>query len=103
MSDEWNMSLDDEVTKESFVGALNMEKGIYEGSLRMFAPYYRQAAMKACSLGKDGAEPYLELAYSDVSSAFRYYLENENGGRLDELADEYIYRFIDTETMDDAA
>ena len=35
VNDEYNMSLDDEDTKASFVGALNMERGIYEESARM--------------------------------------------------------------------
>ena len=43
--DEYNMAMDDEETKASFLGALNMERGIYEESTRMYAPYYRQAAM----------------------------------------------------------
>ena len=46
MRDEYNMSMDDAQTKEAFLGALNMERGIYEESTRLFAPYYRQAAMK---------------------------------------------------------
>ena len=50
VNDEFNMSLNDEETKESFVGALNMERGIYEESTRMYAPYYRQAAMKVYAL-----------------------------------------------------
>ena len=79
MKDEYNMSLDDAETKEKFLGALNMERGLYEENTRMFAPYYRQAAMKVYSL--DDREPYLEIAYSDVSAAFSYYLKNENKGR----------------------
>ena len=81
MNDEFNMSLDDEDTRTSFLGALNMERGIYEDSTRMFAPYYRQAAMKVYSLDRAEWEPYMELAYSDVSAAFAYYLEHENDGR----------------------
>ena len=81
MKDEFNMALDDEETKESFLGALNMERGIYEDSTRMFAPYYRQAAMKVYSLDRANWEPYMEIAYSDVSAAFAYYLEHENQGR----------------------
>ena len=50
MRDEYNMRMDDEKTRASFLGALNMERGIYEESTRMFAPYYRQAAMKVYSL-----------------------------------------------------
>lgn len=79
--DEFNMSMDDVKTKENFLGALNMERGIYENSTRMFAPYYQQAAMKVYSLTAEEREPYLELAYGDVSAAFRWYLEQENEGR----------------------
>lgn len=81
VKDEYNMSLDDEETKESFVGALNMERGIYEDSTRMFSPYYRQAAMKVYGLERDEWDTYLDLAYEDVSDAFAYYLDNENHGR----------------------
>ena len=81
MRDEYNMSLDDEKTKANFLGALNMETGIYEDSARLFAPYYRQAAMKVYSLEENKRERYMEKAYKDVSAAFSYYLENENDGR----------------------
>ncbi len=81
MKDEFNMSLDDEKTKASFLGALNMERGIYEDSTRMYAPYYRQAAMKVYGLDRNEWEPYMQLAYRDVSAAFAWYLEHENNGR----------------------
>ena len=81
VKDEFNMSLEDAETKANFLGALNMERGIYEESTRMFAPYYRQAAMKVYGLDRAEWEPYMELAYSDVSAAFAYYLEKENQGR----------------------
>ncbi len=81
MKDEYNMSLEDAETKANFLGALNMERGIYEESTRMFAPYYRQAAMKVYGLDRTEWEPYMEIAYRDVSAAFSYYLEKENNGR----------------------
>ena len=81
MKDEFNMSMTDEATKANFLGALNMERGIYEDSARLFAPYYRQAAMKVYSLTGQEREPYMALAYRDVSDAFSYYLENLNQGR----------------------
>ena len=46
MNEEFNMSMEDQETKAAFLGALNMERGIYEDSARLFAPYYRQAALK---------------------------------------------------------
>ena len=81
MNDEYNMSMDDEETKANFLGALNMERGIYEDSTRMYAPYYRQAAMKVYGEDRTEWEPYMQIAYSDVSAASSYYLENENDGR----------------------
>ena len=81
MTDGYNMAMDDAETKANFLGALNMERGIYEDSARMFAPYYRQASMKAYDLAASDREEYLEIAYSDVSAAFSYYLEHENADR----------------------
>lgn len=79
--DEFNMSMTDEKNRSKFLGALNMERGIYEDSARLFAPYYRQAAMKVFGLPREEWEPYLELAYRDVSAAFSHYLRCENEGR----------------------
>lgn len=79
--DEWNMSLSDEKTKANFLGALNMERGIYEDVARLYAPYYQQGAMKIYSLDAADREAYLEVAYADVSAAFSYYLKNYNDGR----------------------
>ncbi len=81
MNDEYNMSMTDTDTKESFLGALNMERGIYEEDCRMYAPYYRQAAMKVYGLEREEWEQYMEAAYDDVSEAFSWYLKNENQGR----------------------
>ena len=77
---ENNMSLQDTETKGNFLGALNMERGIYEDSARMYAPYYRQAAMQVYGMETTEREQYLALAYEDVSAAFSYYLAQENQG-----------------------
>lgn len=79
--DEYNMSLADTATMRDFVGALNMERGIYEDCTRMYAPFYRQASMKVYNLSEDEREEYLGIAYSDISRAFKWYLDNENNGR----------------------
>ena len=44
-SENCNMALDDEETRQSFLGATNMEKGIYDTDCRFFAPYYRQVGL----------------------------------------------------------
>lgn len=76
-----NMSLQDEKTKESFLGAINMERGIYAEDCRFFAPYYRQASIKAYEINYSDAQPYLDIAYKDVKEAFDFYMENYNDGR----------------------
>ena len=78
---EFNMSMDDEKTKSSFVGALNMEKGIYEESATMYAPYYRQMTFPVYSMSEEQMRPYLDIAYRDVAAAFEYYIDNCNNGR----------------------
>ena len=76
-----NMSMDDADIKESFVGALNMERGIYEDCATMYAPYYRQMTFPVYSMTEEEMKPYLEIAYRDVAAAFEYYLEHYNNGR----------------------
>jgi hypothetical protein len=78
--DIYNMSLEDEKTKSNFLGALNMERGIYEDDLRMFAPYYRQASLDAYEM-TNGAEPYFDIAYSDIKAAFLHYMATQNNDR----------------------
>lgn len=78
---EYSMRLDDTETKTNFLGAINMEKGIYDEDGRFFAPYYRQAGFLVYEMPTEEREPYLELAYSDVKAAFEYYMENYNEGR----------------------
>ena len=78
---EYNMSMDDADTKESFVGALNMERGIYENSATMYAPFYRQMTFPVYSMTEEEMKPYLDIAYRDVAAAFEYYFDNCNNGR----------------------
>jgi len=96
--DEYNMTLDDN-NRFRLTRALNMQKGIYEDSLRMFAPYYAQMSFSAFSLAREASEPYQDIAYDDVSEAFAYYLEHENQGRPIVLfgysqGGIYIYRLL---------
>ena len=77
---EKNMCLSDAETKINFLGAINMEKGIYDEDSRFFAPYYQQVGFLVYTMPIEDREPYLELAYSDVKAAFEYYMENYNEG-----------------------
>lgn len=79
--DSFNMPMDDEDAKSDFLGATNMEKGIYDSDARFFAPYYRQAGLNVYELPAEDREEYLALAYADIKDAFLYYLEHYNNGR----------------------
>lgn len=77
----FNMSLDDTETKADFLGATNMEKGIYDDNARFFAPYYQQVGMNVYNLPIEDREQYLEIAYEDVRASFEYYMKHYNEGR----------------------
>ncbi|MGN0619536.1 MAG: DUF3089 domain-containing protein [Ruminiclostridium sp.] len=72
----YNMSLDNEKVKANFVGATNMEKGIFDENAAVYAPYYRQVSFPIYSMSDEDAAQYFDIAYSDVREAFLYYTEN---------------------------
>lgn len=67
--------------KGRFVNALDMERGIFEETCRMYAPYYRQMSIGAYGLPADQRIQAREVAYRDIADAFQWYLENANDGR----------------------
>ena len=67
--------------KGNFLYALDLERGIFEESGRLYSPYYRQMSLNAYRLAEPERVKARELAYADVSAAFRWYLDNENAGR----------------------
>ena len=71
----------DKEAAAAFLGAVNMEKGIYDGGARFFAPFYRQAGLSAYALSGEERGPFLNEAYSDVRRAFLFYLAAWGGDR----------------------
>ena len=67
--------------RKSFLGAINMELGIYDDVARIYAPYYRQATFPVYNLSKEEQEKYLSLAYDDVKNAFIYYADHTEASR----------------------
>ena len=61
--------------RSSFVGATNMELGIYNGVASVYAPYYRQATFPVYNLPEEEREEYLDYAYEDVKNAFLFYAD----------------------------
>lgn len=79
--DEDNMSLSDAETMAQFRGSLEMQRGLYEDCCRLYSPYYRQSAIGVFTSDWEKRRRCISVAYGDVSAAFRYYLDNLNGGR----------------------
>lgn len=67
--------------KGKFIYALDLERGIFDETGRLFSPYYRQMSINAYTLPEIERVKAREIAYADVSAAFRWYLDNENDGR----------------------
>ena len=76
LAGNFNLSMQDEKTKADFLGALNMERGIYEDEASLYAPYYRQATFPVYSMTADEAAGYFSIAYEDVRAAFLYYMDH---------------------------
>lgn len=76
-----NLSLTDETQRQSFLGAVRMEKRIYDTKANFYAPYYRQVGLNVYKMKAEAAAPYFSLAYQDVEAAFTYYLEHLNSDR----------------------
>jgi len=82
-SASWNAWLNDEkVNTETDNTSILLQASVFNGSSRVFAPRYRQANMEVFyKMGTPRATEAFDLAYSDVKTAFQYYLKNENKGR----------------------
>ena len=78
---QFNLPLADPGARRSFLGAINMEKGIYDAKANFYAPYYRQAALNAYKMDAGAATPCFTLAYHDVKEAFEHYLQHLNPDR----------------------
>ena len=71
------MDLADADDRASFVGAPNMELGIYSDVCRVFAPFYRQATLAMYEASADELAAAIDFAYADVAAAFERYLVEE--------------------------
>lgn len=76
-----NMPLDAPELRRNFLGAINMEKGIYDARANFYAPYYRQAGLSVYRLEVGATAPCLAVAYQDVKDAFEYYQKHLNPDR----------------------
>lgn len=79
----WNADVNDSVMNRQIqITTILNQATIFNGSCRVYAPYYRQAHLYAFYTTHEvEAKKALELAYQDVKAAFVYYLQHYNQGR----------------------
>jgi hypothetical protein len=80
---EWNADVNDVIiNREIQTTTILNQATIFNGTCRVFAPYYRQAHLYSFyAKNKTDGDRSLALAYSDVKAAFDFYLNNHNNGR----------------------
>lgn len=81
--DVWNADVNDaELNEKTDQGTILHQASIFNGVGRVFAPRYRQANIHAYfTKNKQAAGKAFALAYTDVKTAFEYYLQHYNEGR----------------------
>lgn len=78
----WNADVNDKGTNKLVDRyTIQRQASVFNGSCRIYAPRYRQATLYTFIDTKGDGRKALDLAYSDVKSAFEYYLKHYNNGR----------------------
>ena len=81
---DWNGPIQDmELKERTNKFPIKFQATVFNGTARVFAPYYRQAHIYVYYTKKnmESARKALNLAYRDVETAFQHYMEFENQGR----------------------
>jgi hypothetical protein len=79
---EWNAALDDSALNTRTDRSTILFQASAFNECRIFAPRYRQAHLRAYYTGDTAsARAAFDLAYSDLRTAFQYYLDHYNKGR----------------------
>ena len=81
INDAWNAPIDNvELNKKTDNSTIKLQASVFNGSARIYAPYYRQAHLDAFFPKKSGvnAKPAFANAYSDVRDAFEQFLKSTN-------------------------
>lgn len=79
----WNAELANEkINKDTDDGSIRFQASVFNQHGRIYAPRYRQAHIKSFFLrDKPQSVSAIDLAYSDVKTAFEYYIKHDNHGR----------------------
>ncbi len=78
----WNADIHDtHLNSKIEKTAVRVQASVFNGCCKVYAPRYRQATLYSFLDKKDNGKKALHLAYTDIESAFRYYMKNYNKGR----------------------
>ena len=78
----WNSRLNAKRANRQFQGVMAPNYvGPFVTVGRIFAPRYRQASLYSLTTLREDAREARQFAYGDIRDAFRWYVEQDNGGR----------------------
>ncbi|MBL0105277.1 MAG: DUF3089 domain-containing protein [Bacteroidetes bacterium] len=79
----WNGDVNDAKLNHTVdIYPLRFQASVFNGMCKVYAPRYRQATLYSfIDKSKVNGAKALDLAYTDVVSAFQYYLDHYNQGR----------------------
>ncbi|MBK1731417.1 DUF3089 domain-containing protein [Thiococcus pfennigii] len=78
----WNATTDDErLNHLTDQGPIRLQASAFNSCCRVYAPRYRQAALKSFMSRSPSGRGALDMAYEDVRDAFRYFLAHFDEGR----------------------
>jgi len=81
-SEPSNMDINDEQNRKDVIDKMNSQMALYTPYANIFTPYYRQMYRDGFNdLPTEEATALLNLAYEDIASAFKYYMNNYNNDR----------------------
>lgn len=78
----WNAAIDDvSINVKTDYSSILYQASVFNEKCRVFAPRYRQAHIRAFFENGTDSEKAFEIAYTDIKTAFIYYLKNYNNDR----------------------
>jgi hypothetical protein len=78
----WNADINDaDLNQRIEATTIRQQASVYNGSCKIYAPRYRQATLYSFVDNGDDGKKALDLAYTDVRRAFKYYMQHYNNGR----------------------
>lgn len=80
--ESWNAPWDNSVVRRKTAYKMRTSASVFNAACKVYAPHYRQANVWAFFEMEDASGiKAIDLAYSDIKSAFKYYINNYNNGR----------------------